>query len=95
MIPKVERWRVHIPSLLKKVGNEVDQWWFGQTMSSTGLLQITYLVPYHISVVDVSDTLAGDLNCVHQQAKEISPTLVLVPGVIIQRKKMETKGRHL
>jgi hypothetical protein len=53
MIPKVERWRVHIPSLLKKVGNNVDQCWFGQTTSSTDLLQNTYLTPYHVSIVDV------------------------------------------
>jgi hypothetical protein len=43
MIPKVGRWRVHIPSLLKKVGNEVDQWWFGQTTSSTGFSKILTL----------------------------------------------------
>jgi hypothetical protein len=39
--------------------------------------------------------MAGDLNCVFRRAWKISPTLILVPSVIIQRKKMETKREAL
>jgi hypothetical protein len=39
--------------------------------------------------------MAGDLNCVFQQAWKISPTLILVPSIIKQRKKMETKREAL
>jgi hypothetical protein len=39
-----------------------------------------------ISVVSVCGTMAGDLNCVFRRDWKISPTLILVHGVIIQRK---------
>jgi hypothetical protein len=49
--------------------------------------------PSSISVVGVVCTMAGYLNCVFRRDWKISPTLILVPGVIIQRKGWKQKGR--
>jgi hypothetical protein len=44
-------------------------------------------------VVGVVRHYGGDLSCVFRRAWKIFPTLILVPGVIIQRKRWKQKGR--
>jgi hypothetical protein len=60
MISKSREVGVHIPSLLEKLENEVDKWWFGQMIGAIDLLLCTYLIPLRISVVDVVWHLSGE-----------------------------------
>jgi hypothetical protein len=84
---------VHVPSLLEKVGKEVDKWWFGQTTGATELALMHLPHLSSSSVVGVVWHLGGRSQLCVSTSLEDLPTLIIVPGVIIQRNRWKQKGR--
>jgi hypothetical protein len=89
MISKCREVGVHIPSLLEKMWNEVDTWWFGQTTGAVALVHLPH--PLLISVVDVVRNLGGRSQlCVSMSLGDL-PHTYSCTWCYYSKKKMEPK----